>query len=321
MDIIRGVIENPVKVAVGVILATIFGLLSIFLVPVQLTPDVDNPFLTVTTHWEGASPQEIEREIIDRQEEKLKGVRNLKKMTSISRDNDSELTLEFNVGTDKDAAIRDVSEKLREVTGYPTEAEEPVIMTTGADMATTIAWMIFRGAPGEDVSDLKDFVEDHVKPILERAEGIASIDVYGGREREVKIVVDAHKLASRGLTFRDLETALRSQNENISAGTVAQGKRDYAYRTIGQYERVEDVENTVIAYGAGGPIFVRDVATVENTFKKQYSFVRSTGDFVLALPARRETGANVILARSTTKPTTSRTPSTWSWTTSMSAGR
>ncbi|MHC4089643.1 MAG: efflux RND transporter permease subunit, partial [Planctomycetota bacterium] len=223
-------------------------------------------------------------------------LRNLKKMTSASRQGMADVTLEFYVGTDTDAALQDVSEKLRQVTGYPDEMDEPTIQATGAEMSNTIAWIIFRGAPGEDVSGLKDFVEDDVKPILERAKGIAAVDVYGGREREVKVIVDPYKLAARGLTLRELERALRRQNENISAGTIAQGKREYTYRTLGQYEQVAEVENTVVAYRDGGPVFVRDLAEVRNTFKKQYSFVKSVGDYVLALPARKETGANVIEA-------------------------
>ena len=296
MGIIRFAIENPVKVAVGVILLVLFGILSIFRIPIQLTPDVDRPLITVNTFWEGAAPQEVEREIVDRQEEKLKGVRNLKKMTSTSREGMATVSLEFYVGTDKDVALRDVSEKLRQVTGYPEEMDEPTIQATGTEESATIAWIIFRGKPGEDVAGLKDMVEDDIKPILERAEGIAQVEVYGGKEREVKVVADAYKLAARGLTLGDLQTALRRHNDNISAGTIDQGKRDYTYRTVGQYEHVEDVENTVVAYQAGGPVFVRDVAEVHNTFKKQYAFVRSSGDFVLALPARRETGANVMLA-------------------------
>jgi HAE1 family hydrophobic/amphiphilic exporter-1 len=296
MGIIRFAIENPVKVTVAVILLVLFGTLSIFQIPIQLTPDVDRPLITVSTFWEGASPQEMEREIVDRQEEKLKGVRNLRKMTSTSSEGMANVTLEFYVGTDKDAALQDVSEKLRQVTGYPEEMDEPTIQATGAEMSNTIAWIIFRGREGEDVSGLKDMVEDDVKPILERAEGIAGVDVYGGREREVKVVVDPYRLAARGLTLRELEQALRRENDNISAGTIEQGKRDYTYRTVGQYEQVEDVENTVIAHRDGGPVFVRDVAEVQNTFKKQYAFVKSLGDFVLALPARKETGANVMSA-------------------------
>lgn len=294
MGIIRFAIENPVKVTVAVILIVLFGLLSLFEIPIQLTPDVDRPVITVQTFWAGASPQEIESEIVDRQEEKLKSVTNLKKMTSTSRESEASIKLEFPVGVDKDIAYRDVSDKLRQVSNYPEEVDEPVMSATDAEMANTIAWMILYAEEGQDIAHLKTFVEDQVKPQLERAEGVAEVSVYGGLDREIQVEVDAHLLAARGLTFRNVEAALRRQNINISAGTIAQGKRDYTYRTVGEYRNTEDIENTVIAYRDGGPILVRDVAKVIDGLKKQYAFVRSKGKYVLALPARRETGANVI---------------------------
>ncbi|MCP4590581.1 MAG: efflux RND transporter permease subunit [bacterium] len=294
MPIIRYAIDNPVKVSVGVILLVLFGVLSILRIPIQLTPDVDQPKVTVQTYWAGASVQEIEREIVERQEEKLKGVPNLRKMASTSNEGWGQIDLEFFVGVDKNNALRDVSEKMRQVSGYPEEMEEPVIQASDAANESAIAWLIFRGRPEEDVSTLRDYVEDRVKPMLERVPGVASLDVYGGREREVHIRVNPEKLAARGLTYQDLQGSLRGENVSVSAGTITQGKRDYTYRTVGKYEQVAQVENTVIGYDVGGPVFVRDVAKVVNTHKKQQSFVTSMGDYVIALPVRRETGANVI---------------------------
>lgn len=303
MGLIRFAIENPVKMAVGVILIVLFGLLSIFQIPIQLTPDVDRPVITVTTHWAGASPQEIESEIIDRQEDKLKGVTNLYKMTSTAVEGQASIRLEFPVTVNKDIAYRDVSDKLRQVSEYPEEVDEPVMSATDDEMANTIAWLILfsEDGTGQDVAKLKTFVEEQVKPQLERAEGISEVDVFGGLDREIQIEIDPYLLAARELTFRDVEQALRRQNVNISAGTIAQGKREYTYRTVGEYTNTGEIENTVIAYQPGGPVLVRDVATVIDGFKKEYAFVRSKGQFVIAMPARRETGANVITAMESLK--------------------
>ena len=296
MGIIRFAIDNPTKIAVGVILLVLFGLLSTFHIGVQLTPDVDRPVITVQTNWSGASPQEIETEIVDRQEEKLKNVPTLLKMTATCSEGRASIKLEFPVGVDKDIAFRNVSDKLRQVSDYPQEVDEPVVTPTDDNMAQTIAWLILYSRDGQDVSELKTFIVDNVKPILERADGISEVSVYGGREREIQIEIDPFKLAARGLTFRDVESALRGQNTNVSAGTVAQGKLEYTYRTIGEYLTLGDIEDTVIAYQQGGPVLVRDVARAINGFKKPVSFVRSKGRAVMALPARRTTGANVIVA-------------------------
>ncbi len=301
MGIIGAAINHPVKVAVGVILLLLFGALSILELRVQLTPDVDRPVIVVKTNWSGASPQEIESEIVDRQEDKLKNVDGLKKMTSTSNWNSAEIKLEFPVSIDKDTAFRDVSDKLRQVTGYPDEVDQPVMSATDATMAKTVAWMMFFSKDGSDVAHLKTFVEEKVKPILERAEGISEISVYGGREREVEVEIDPYRLAARGLTLRDVERALRQQNINISAGTIASGKHDTGYRTIGEFRTHEQVEETVIAYQPGGPVHVSDIATVMDGYKKRVSMVRSKGRKVLALPARRATGANVITAMANLK--------------------
>ena len=296
MGIIRFSVENPVKVAVGVMLLVLFGLLSLYSIGIQLTPDVDRPILTVTTQWRGASPQEVETEIVDPQEEKLKSVAGLQKMTSTCSQGQGTIRLEFPVGVDKDGAYRDVSDKLRQVKDYPEEVEEPTLSSTNADMEQTIAWMILYAKDGTDVATLRTYIEDHVKPILERAEGISEVDVYGGRPREMQIVIDPYRLAARGLTFRDIERALRRQNENTSAGTILDGKRDFSYRTVGEFTGTQDILQTVAAYRDGGPITIGDVATVVDGFRKPVSFVRSKGRPVLAIPARRETGANVIRA-------------------------
>lgn len=294
MDVVRFAVENPVKVAVGVILVALFGLISIVRIPIQLTPNVDRPFVNVSTVWPGAAAQEIEREIVDRQEEKLKVVTGLKKLTSVSREGIAQVTLEFYVGTDKDDAKREVSDSLRQVTGYPLDVEEPVIQAGSTGPEGAIAWLIFRCEPGRDVTTLYDFLDDNVKSILSRIEGVAAVDIYGGREREVQVRVDPYRLAARGITMQQLAAALRNENLSVSAGTVEQGKRDYTYRTVGQYEHVEDVLNTVVAREAGGPVYVHDVADVISAHTEARAFVRSLGDNCLAMPVQRETGANVM---------------------------
>lgn len=295
MNLIRLCLSRPVGVSVGVILVLLFGVLALVELPVQLTPNVDTPVVTVQTNWTGANPQEIERDIIIRQEEQLRSVKGLRKMTSISRDSQGTITLEFFNDIDRAEALRDVNDKMRQVTNYPAEVDEPTIAASDTASGSEIAWIILRSTDGNDehLPEMFDFAKDFVQPYLDRVKGVASTDIYGGREREIQVRIDAGRLAARGLTFQQVETALRGQNANLSAGRATQGKRDYAVRTVGQYESPEEILRTVVAYTAGGPVYVRDVAEVVRGFKKQYSFVRSRGEFSLAFPVRREVGANV----------------------------
>ncbi len=290
-------ITRPVLISVGVLLLVLFGLLSLFAIPVQLTPNVDVPVVTVTTFWRGATPAEVEREIVERQEEQLQSVKGVTKMTSSSVDNQATITLEFVVGVDKSEALRDVADKLRQVTGYPPDVDEPTIQAADSSVDNPIAWLILYSesdsASGE-VRKLADFAEDYIKPYLDRVPGVASVSVYGGLEREMQVRVIAGELAARRLTFEQFVGALQRQNENISAGTRTQGKRDVTIRTVGKYESTREILDTVVAYTDAGPVYVRDVAEVELGYAEATSMVRSRGQFVLAFPVRRETGTNVI---------------------------
>jgi HAE1 family hydrophobic/amphiphilic exporter-1 len=296
VNLIRTCLERPVGVSVGVLLVVLAGILAFFAIPVQLTPNVDQPIINVTTAWPGANAQEVEREIVDRQEEFLRSVKGLRQMTSKSQDNFGAITLEFYTGVDKAEALRDVTDKLRQVPEYPQEVDEPTVVAADTARDSEIAWLILRATDGDDerLVDLYDFAKDYIKPYLDRVEGVASTDIYGGREREVQVRVDAGRLAARGITFAQVEAALRQQNRNVSAGTTPQGKRDYAVRTVGQYDDMQDILATVIAYTPGGPVYVRDVGEAVMSFKKQTAFVRSLGEFVLAFPVRREVGTNVM---------------------------
>ncbi len=202
MNLIKVCVERPVGVSVGVLLVTLFGLLSLFAIPVQLTPSIDTTTIVVSTNWTGANPQEVEREIIEKQEEQLRSVKGLRKMTSTSRDNSGSVVLEFYPDVEKNEALREVNDKLRQVSNYPLEVDQPTIQAANNDIDTTIAWLILRPRSGQDDEQIRkqrDFVKDFVKPYLDRVPGVASVDIFGGLcASEVQIRVDAGKLASRG---------------------------------------------------------------------------------------------------------------------------
>lgn len=316
MDFIKFAIHKPVAVSVGVILVILFGLIGLGAIPIQLTPTVDRPIVTVTTTWPGRSPQEIVDEITKEQEQRLKNVTNLKSMRSTSREGAAEITLEFYIGTDISRALQDTSDALRQVPSYPEEVDEPVIKSSEGAAESAIAWIIIDldparkdAHPGYDVSTLFTAMDREVRPFLERIDGVAEVNIYGGREKEVRILLDPTALALRRLSVQQVLDAIRAENRNTSAGTIAEGKRDYRIRVIGQYASEAEILDTVIAYreaargeadaaaaAPGGriPIFVRDVGTVEIGHQKARGFVRSLGEPCLAMNVIRQSGANVM---------------------------
>ncbi|MEM9418116.1 MAG: efflux RND transporter permease subunit [Planctomycetota bacterium] len=295
MDIIRFSISNPVKVTVGVILTVLFGVLALTTIPIQLTPNVDEPIITIETNWTGRSPEEIEREIIEEQEEFLKTLSGLKKMTASATTGQASIELEFFIGTDvRDARVR-VSDKLREVPAYPDDVDEPVIIDASGEPSKAIAWVILDSPdPDLDLQSIFDFAEDRIKPEMERVPGVSRVNVLGGREREVHIQIDPAALAKRGVTFNELRDALRFENVNVSAGDLEDGIRDVRVRTIGQFNTLDQIDNTVVRYDEAGPIRVKDLGDAVQTLEKRRSFVRANGQSALAINAIRETGANVM---------------------------
>ena len=289
-------IRQPVTIIVAVVLVILAGVISLTRLPVQLTPNVDSTVITVTTFWEGASPEEIEQNVIDKQEERLLSVSNLEEMTSTSQQSVGKIRLQFATGTDRNASLREVSDKLREVPDYPDNVDEPVISDTDEDTKDYIAWLVFRSTdPDLDIDIMHDFVVDRVEPALERVPGVSDVQVFGGRERELQIRIDPILLAQYGITPTGFAEAIRDTNRNISAGSLANGKFDVRLRTIGQYENIDQILDTVVAQGKdGGKVLVRDVAEVVQTYKEPSSLVRRKGQPVLALAVDREVGSNVM---------------------------
>ena len=295
MNMIRASIEQPVTVAVGVILLVMAGMVALARIPIQLTPTVEDTIISVATTWEGASPDEIEQEIVDKQEEKLQGIAGLRNITSESMQGAGRVRLEFVTGTPTERALREVSDKLREVPNYPENVDEPVIEATDFENRDFIAWIIFGTTdPSLDIRSLHDFADDRIKPALERVEGMSEVGVLGGYERETQVRFDPMLLAQRGVTPSELAGALRQTNVNISAGELNDAKNQVRVRTVSRYENVEDVERTVIKYTDGGPILVGDVAEVVETYKEPRTFVRSKGKQVIAINCQREIGSNVM---------------------------
>ncbi|MEC4681726.1 MAG: efflux RND transporter permease subunit, partial [Nitrospirota bacterium] len=195
MNVIQSAIRYPVTTTVGVLFIVLFGVVSLLRLPIQLTPDVTKEEITVDTRWQGASSHEIEREIVDEQEEQLKGVEGLERMFSESSFGSGKIVLRFPAGTDLDASLLLVSNRLNQVKEYPEETDEPVL--SSADSAgSAIGWFIFEALENNPVpiDTMYDYAEDVIKARFERVSGVAASNVYGGREREMQVLVDPAKL-------------------------------------------------------------------------------------------------------------------------------
>lgn len=301
MNLIRASIERPIAVVSTVLMVVLFGYVALLSIPIQLAPDVNRPVITVRTNWAGAAPAEVEREIVNRQEDELRGLEGLREMTSSSEIGRGSINLEFEIGTDMDKALLLVANRLDRVGNYPDEADEPVLDTAGSD-DNAIAWMALSPAPGNErrIGTYYDFAADVIKDRMERVPGIARMNIYGGSEREIQVVVDPERLARFQITVPQVVTALRQANASISGGAVEEGKRRYTVRTEGDLDSPALVRAVVLrsvgdpATGRVARVTVGDVAEVTFDYKEAVSTIRRFGVPAIAMPLYRETGANVI---------------------------
>ncbi len=261
MDLIKFSIKNPVTIIVSVLIVVMFGLLSLNSLPYQLTPNVTKPEIKITTTWPGATPYEIEREIIEEQEDALKSLNNLIEYESSSQDNYGEITLTFKLGTDLRAALQDVSNKLNEVSSYPDNVDEPIIETA---TASPVIWMMLQTLEGNTrhIDEYKTYFEDEIKPLIKRVNGVAGTMGGGGREQEMQINLDVNKLASYNLTINQVIDILQKENVDISAGVQNMGRRAYRIRTVHKFTSTQDIKNIVLISNREQRVTVGDVATV-----------------------------------------------------------
>jgi len=301
MDLIRTAIDRPIAVVAAVLMTVMFGALALGIIPIQLAPDVRRPVITITTQWPGGSPAEVEREIVNRQEEVLTGLEGMTQMESRSQDGRARITLEFAIDQNMDRALLLVSNRLARVNGYPNEVDEPTLRTASAE-DQSIAWFIVRRQPGNErpMNSFGPFIDDVIRDRLERVSGVARVDVYGGSERELRVVVDPARMAQFELTVPDVIDALRAADLSVSAGDVNEGKRRYVVRADAELNSLDRVAQVVLrssvdaTSGRVARVTVGDIADVRFDYKKPTSYIRYNGEPAMALSAKRETGANVI---------------------------
>ncbi len=296
---IKYFIHNGIAVSVLCIGIVLFGVLAIFQLPIQLTPNVQEPTISVTTIYPGATPQDVEQDILVKQEEFLRSVPGLKKMTSTAELGMAVIELDFPVGFELNEALIRVSNALAQVPSYPENVDEPSLSTTGSS-DQPVAWFSVRARPGQeadiDVAQEFDFVNDTIKTGFERIPGVASVQgVYGGSSRQMQVFMDPAKVAERGLTIFQIREAIRDNNRDVPGGDLEEGKRRYNVRTTGRARSSQDIENIIITVRDGTPIHVRDVAYARMGVGEKNSVIRHNGRQALAMGVRHQPGTNLLV--------------------------
>lgn len=291
------IVRHGVLVTVTVLIIAVLGIVAALRIPVQMIPDLEVRTISIRTSWPGATPQDIEKEILIEQEEYLRNIPYLEEMNSSADFGSARIELEFPFGIDITETLIRVNNALTQVPSYPENVDEPRVYATSF---SANAFMYFRISPLEgnprnlDMDMMRDFVEDNVRPRMSSVAGVSQVDVGGGAEKQIQILLHPERLAEHGLTLDDVREAIRSRNRDISGGEVESGKRRYLLRTLGRFEDLEDLRELILIRDSDGIVRLSQVADVKfDHFKiRNLSFV--DGQPVLSLSVRRESGSNVI---------------------------
>ena len=293
MKLTRAVIDNPIMGYVIILTVMTFGIVMLTKLPIQLTPEIVKPEITITTTWRAAAPEEIESEIIEPQEDVLKSVPGVVSMLSDASRGQGSITLTFELGYSIERGLIEVLNRLNRVTNYPVDADEPSLSTVG-ETARPIAWFVIKRLPGnnKDIAGYKRYIEEVVQSQFERVWGIARSEVYGGKEQELHIAIDPYKAAGLGVNLPEIISKVAGR-EDISGGTGDIGKRRYTIRFEGAFD-VNNFSEMILEWRDGKPVRLRDIAEVQMGYEDHNTFVINNGENSVAVNAYRESGVNVM---------------------------
>jgi len=284
-------VKRPITTFMVFAAIIVIGIFSLRQIPIDLLPDISYPAMAVITDYEGAAPEEVERMVTEPIERMVSTVNNIKEVSSISYEGRSLVLINFTWGTDMDAAANDVREKIALAERMlPDEAEKPLVFKFDPSLMPVEILSLSGNLPLER---LRRLAEDRVKYELEQIEGVASVSVSGGREREIQVLVDRDKLESVGLSIGQLVRILQAENINLPAGYMETEDQELLIRGMGEFRSVEQIKNVVIC-SRGGPVYLKDVAEVRDSFKEERGEVLVNGREAVILSVFKESGANTV---------------------------
>ena len=292
---IKFAVENPVKVLVGICFLVIFGVQAFLNMPYRLIPSIEYPQISVSTYWRGASPYEVEKEIIDRQERVLKTIPGLIDCESSARESSAYITLMFDIDVPVNDAMLLVSNKLNEVSGYPENMNQPTIRAANTDAVSVVDLMLLTDDTNRrSIDEYLSFFEETIKPYFDRINGVADVSYWGGRARQMQIEVDPYRLSAYNITLSSIITALNQENVNISAGNIDFGAKDYRFRTTAEAKTPQDIRDIVVISGDNSRITLGDIAYVDYGFSKRNTIVSYGNTNALSVGIVAQAGANVL---------------------------
>ncbi|MDC0602728.1 efflux RND transporter permease subunit [Aliiglaciecola sp.] len=297
MDITKTALKNATGVMIAVGIIAFLGLYSLIKLPIQLFPDIERPRIAIQTFWRAASPQEIESEILEPQEEVLQGIPGLRNMNAWANQGNAWINLEFSLDTDMQRTLIEVISRMNRIPPLPRDALSPNIMMGGGGGGTpALTYFFLQKLPGNnnEISSYVTFFEDVVRPRLESIDGVARVRMesgVGGSE-EFQIIFDPYLAAELGIDLTNISRLLGSSND-VSGGFVDVGRRKYTMRFQGKY-LPQEMGDMILEWRDGSPIKLRDIAEIKIQRPEGLNFSVQNGNPAVSVRIDRENSANVL---------------------------
>lgn len=292
-------ISRPIFTTMLVAAMVVFGLTSYSSIGVSLFPDVDFPIVTVSVVYEGADPETVETEVTDVIEESVNTISGIKSLRSESAEGIAQVFIEFEMERDIDVASQDVRDKIAGIRAdLPTAIEPPIVEKFDPDSAPILSVVV---SGPVSIRALTEYADNQVKPAIEGIEGVGSVRIVGGQDREIRIWLRVDDMRAYSISAEDVIDTLEKENVEFPGGRVESANRELVVKTRGEIQRVEDFRGLVITYRNRAPIRIRDVAYVENGAEDYRSLSRLNGQRAVALLIRRQSGKNLLAVASDVK--------------------
>ncbi|XXF74912.1 efflux RND transporter permease subunit [Myxococcaceae bacterium GXIMD 01537] len=292
MNLTEVCIRKPVFAWMLMAATIVFGLVAAGRIGISQFPDVDFPTISISVSWEGASPEAVESDIIEPLEEAVMQVEGVKSLTSTARQGGANITVELDLSRNVDLALQDVQTKVSQTQRrLPLDVDPPVISKTNPE-DQPIMWLGVSGPFSQQV--VADFARYRLKERLQTVPGVGEVSLGGSLERNVRIWVDARKLDAKGLTVTDVVSALRREHVELPAGRIETEGREVNVRVMGEALDLGTLRNLVVRESNGAPVYLSDVALVEDGFEDVRRMSRVNGEPAQGLGIRKQRGANAV---------------------------
>ncbi|MBE0584752.1 MAG: efflux RND transporter permease subunit, partial [Desulfofustis sp.] len=292
MNISSFTTTRPIFTIMVTLIIILIGAVSLSRLPIDLLPEISYPALSINTSYGNAAPEEVEKLVTEVIESAVMAIQGIEEVTSESTEGNSRVRVSFTWGTNLDAATNDVRDRLdRIIDDLPEEIDRPQLRKFDPNSAPIL---IYGAASDLDPIELRRLIDDQISYRLEQVPGVATLDIWGGLEREIRIEIDPDRLRALQLSLDTVRTAIREANISLPAGTIESGNTEIRLRTPGELTRVGQLLELVVDQRGGTPIYLKQVATVSDSHAEITRIVRINGKPGVRLAVRKQSGTNTV---------------------------